>query len=86
VKNRPPNNRTMAPGSFALGHFPLEMVEFACERCERRGRLLKTKLIEVHGPDISLPDLRTAIARCDRAKNTSDPCGAHFVVLVPQRG
>jgi hypothetical protein len=59
------------------------MVELACEKCGRRGRLSKARLIEEHGPDVALPDLRTIIARCDRAGSMSDPCGAYYVALKP---
>jgi hypothetical protein len=74
----------MPVGSYTLGQFPHEMVELACEKCGRRGRLLKSKLIEAYGPKMALPDLRTLIARCDRAGCMSDPCGAYFVALVPK--
>jgi hypothetical protein len=57
------------------------MVELTCDKCGRRGRLLKTKLVEAYGPEIALPDLRTIIARCDRAGSMSDPCGAYYVAL-----
>jgi hypothetical protein len=73
----------MTAGSFTLAQFPLDMVEFACEKCGRRGRLLKAKLIEAYGGDFALPDLRTAIVRCDRAESVSDPCGAYYVALKP---
>ena len=59
------------------------MVELACDKCGRRGRLLKAKLIEAYRPDVALPDLRTMIARCDWAGSMSDGCGAHNVALVP---
>jgi hypothetical protein len=71
----------MANGSFTLAQFPLDMVELACDKCGRRGRLSKARLIEEHGPDIALPDLRTMIAQCDRAGSMSDPCGAYYVAL-----
>ena len=74
----------MPNGSSSLAQFPVDMVELACEKCGRRGRLLKAKLIEAYGGDIALPDLRAAIARCDRAQSMSDPCGAHYVALKPQ--
>lgn len=51
--------------------------KLACGKCGRRGRLLESKLIEAYGPDVALPDLRTMIARCDRAGSMSDPCGAY---------
>ena len=74
----------MTAGSFTLTQFPLDMVELACEKCGRRGRLLKAKLIEAYGGDIALPDLRTAIARCVWVGNMSDPCGAYYVALSPK--
>jgi len=73
----------MPNGSFTLAQFPLDMVELACEKCGRRGRLNKAKLIEAYGQDVALPDLRTIIARCDRAASISDPCGAYYVALKP---
>ena len=73
----------MPTGSFTLRQFPHEMVELACDKCGRRGRLLKSKLIEAYGPDITLPDLRTMITRRDRAGSMSDGCGTYYVALVP---
>ena len=73
----------MPNGSYSLAEFPLEMVELACEKCARRGRLLKTKLIEAYGADIALPDLRDLISRCDKAGSMSNPCGAYYVALKP---
>jgi len=74
----------MPNGSLSLSEFPLPMIELACDKCGRRGRLLKSKLIEAYRPDVALPDLRTMIAICDRAASMSDPCGAYFVALVPR--
>ena len=71
----------MPSGSFSLAQFPLDHVELACEKCGRRGRLLKAKLIAAYGRDVALPDLRTMIARCDRAASISDPCAAYYVAL-----
>ena len=67
--------------SYCLAQFPLPMVELACEKCGRRGRLRRDKLIEAYGPDVALPDLRTLIARRDRSANMSDPCGVYYVAL-----
>jgi hypothetical protein len=75
----------MPTGSFTLSQFPLGIVELACEKCGRRGRLSKAKLIEAYGADVALPDLRTMIARCGRATSMSDPCGVYYVVLAPAR-
>lgn len=48
------------------------MVELVCNRCGRRGRLRKDRLISKHGSDASLPDLRTRIARCERQGSMID--------------
>jgi hypothetical protein len=74
----------MPNGSLSISDFPLDMVELACDKCRRRGRLSKAKLVEEYGPDVALPDLRTLVARCDRAGSVSDPCGAFYVALVPK--
>jgi hypothetical protein len=71
-------------GSFTLAQFPLPTVELACEKSGGRGLLSKSRLIEEHGPDIVLPDLRTVIVRCDRAGSMPDLCEAYYVALKPQ--
>jgi hypothetical protein len=38
------------------------MLEVACSRCERHGRLSVAKLIERHGADAQLTNLRTVLA------------------------
>ena len=40
---------------YTLADYPLEMVEIECAKCGRHGRLL----VE-HGPDVKLPDTRSA--------------------------
>ena len=67
---------------LTLAEFPLEMVELACAKCKRRGRLLKAKLIEAYGADVPLPDLCRMIARCDRVNGMSDQCRAYYVALT----
>jgi hypothetical protein len=52
-------------GSIKLRDHPGDVVRLSCEKCGRRGRYRKSKLIAVHGPDIPLPDLRVEIAKCD---------------------
>lgn len=40
------------------------------------GGCSKAKLIEAYGPDVALSDLRTTLAKCERAGGMSNPCGA----------
>ena len=56
------------------------MLEIACRRCERRGRLRVDRLIEQHG-DAELPELRLTLAGdCPRAAivSISDQCDIYF--------
>ena len=61
------------------------MLEVACRRCERRGRLRIERLIAEHGSGVL--DLRAIIAAdCPRMRNPStsiyDRCGVHFPELL----
>ena len=51
-----------------------------CEACGRRGRYNVAKLIEQHGGDIKLPDLRHVLANCPRAQSASihDRCKVRY--------
>ena len=46
-------------GSITSGELQgkLTMLEVACHRCERKGRVSLARLIEEHGADKGLPDL-----------------------------
>jgi hypothetical protein len=60
----------------------LEMLEVACHRCDRRGRLGLAHLIAEQGAGIGL--LRTILAGdCARARavTINDCCGVHFPQL-----
>jgi len=60
------------------------MLEVACSRCERRGRLSLAKLVEQHGTTARLTDLRATIAGdCPHVGATSihDRCGVHYPQL-----
>ena len=63
----------------ALKDFPHDLVRVACDKCGRRGQIRKDKLIEEHGRDIVMPDLRHRIAQCPRRHNMSDPCGIYYL-------
>lgn len=68
--------------SPSLRDFPLDLVRVACEKCGRSGQIRKDRLIEKHGGDVVMPDLRHLIAECPRRDNMSDPCGVHYVDLA----
>jgi hypothetical protein len=74
----------MANGVITLAEMRakgMTMLEVACRRCERRGRLRIERIIAEHGSGVR--DLRAIIAAdCPRMRNPSTPiyerCGAHF--------
>jgi hypothetical protein len=81
-------------GAVTLGDIAgkLQLLDVACSRCERRGRLSVAKLIERRGASAGLPDLRQTIAGdCPHVGSTSihDRCGVHYPQLpslfVPSR-
>jgi hypothetical protein len=62
----------------------LTMLEVACRRCERRGRLNLERLIVEHGVDAALPELGSILAGdCPRQRSVGsyDRCGVHFPQL-----
>jgi len=61
----------------------ITMLEIACRRCERRGRLSVPRLIERHG-DMKLPELGRVLAgdcRKAAAVSISDRCDVFFPKL-----
>jgi hypothetical protein len=74
-------------GAVTLGDIAdrLAMLDVACSKCDRRGRLSVAKLIAEHGSDMRLPDLRERLAGdCPRVRSASvvDRCGVHYPQLV----
>jgi hypothetical protein len=70
------------PGqTFTLADFPFDMIELACEKCGRHGKLRKARVIEQYGRDIGLAHLREKLAQCELMGRMYDPCGAYFVGL-----
>lgn len=66
----------------------LPVLEVACTRCERCGRLYTDRLIAQHSARMPLPTLlRILSADCPRrvAGLVHDPCGAHFPGLARVR-
>ena len=60
------------------------MLEVRCGHCPRSGRLRIDKLIDEHGRDMSLPDLRTILASdCEHkgAARRADQCQVYYPQL-----
>ena len=75
----------MKRGSVTLGDLidRIAMLEVACSRCERRGRLQVDLLIERHG-GMELPELGRVLAEdCRKAASVSisDQCDVFFPKL-----
>jgi hypothetical protein len=51
----------------------LTMLDVACNRCDRRGRLRADRLLAEHGPDLPMPKLRRIIAAEERISRQVDP-------------
>ena len=73
-------------GSITIGELQgkLTMLEVACHRCERRGRVSLSRLIEEHGADTGLPDLWEILAGdCEHARSTAlnNRCAIYYPQL-----
>ena len=61
-------------GSITLSELQgkLSMLDVACHRCERSGRVSLVRLIDEHGADTGLPDLWESLAGdCQHAGSTA---------------
>jgi hypothetical protein len=73
-------------GSITLGELQgnLTMLQVACHRCERRGRVSVVRLSEEHGADTGLPDLGESLAGdCPNARTTAvhNRCAIYYPQL-----
>jgi hypothetical protein len=76
----------MSHSSIRLGdpQGKLTMLEIACRRCERHGKLRLQRLVAKHGAGMDLPTLGTILAGdCPRVRSVGiyDRCGVHFPQL-----
>ncbi len=76
----------MATGSLSLDDIVrrYRMLEVRCGKCTRSGRLRIDKLIDEHGRDMSLPDLRAFLAAdCEHksAAGLADQCQVFYPQL-----
>ena len=69
-------------GAWILGEWPLPLVRIKCEKCQRVGQYHTAKLIEKHGADMNMPELRHVLAQCSRRYTMNDPCQVVFVDRV----
>lgn len=58
-----------APDAYTLAHVRANRVIVECETCDRRGEYSTARLIETHGADITLPDLRDKLVTCPHANS-----------------
>ena len=73
-----------ARGSITLGELQgkLTMLDIACHRCERHGRVSLSRLIEEHGADTGLPDLWEA-SRAIVSMHTQRPSTTAAPSIIP---
>ena len=69
---------------MTLGKYPKPMVRVICSRCDRKGQYRKETLLALHGPDVTMPDLRHLIAKCERHGKHGDACGIRYRDLLPR--
>jgi hypothetical protein len=59
------------------------MLEVACHRCDRKGRVSLARLIEEHGAGMGLPDLWQSLAGdCPNARSTA--LNSRCAIYYPQ--
>src|SRR5207248_39531 len=73
-------------GSITLGELQgkLDLLDIACHRCERSGRVSLARLIDEHGADTGLPDLWERLAGdCQHARSTAlnNRCAIYYPQL-----
>ncbi len=76
----------MTTGSLSLDNISkrFHMLDVRCGNCTRHGRLRIDKLIDEHGRDMSLPDLRVILAgECEHmtAARRKDQCQVFYPQL-----
>ena len=77
-----------ARGLITLGELQgkLDLLDIACHRCERSGRVSLARLIDEHGADTGLPDLWESLAGdCQHAHTTAlnNRCAIYYPQLPP---
>ena len=52
----------MSTSATLLAHYPGDVVEIVCSKCDRSGCYRKASLVAIHGAEIALRDLRAKMA------------------------
>lgn len=71
--------------SMTLREYSKPLVRLICSRCDRKGQYRKETLLDLYGPDVTMPDLLHLIAKCEHHGNMSSPCGVRYGDLLPRR-
>ena len=81
---RQAEHQAVTTGALRLADYSGAMVNVACRKCSRSGRLRRSRLEAVHGADIVLPELLARIAAdCPKMRALgTDRCGAYFPDLA----
>jgi hypothetical protein len=70
----------MPRDALTLADLRAPTLAIVCEPCGRRGRYNVWRLIAAHGGDIRLPELKTILANCEKARAFSiyDRCKVKY--------
>jgi len=75
----------MPGGVISLGEIAgrTALLQVACDRCDRRGRIRTARLLAEHGADLPVAELLRILAGCPGAQGLQphERCGAHFPQL-----
>jgi hypothetical protein len=67
---------------IALRDYPFTTVRVVCHRCERQERFRRERLLEEHGPGITMRDLREQIVICHERHRPGQSCRAYYPDLT----
>lgn len=62
---------------------PGSVIRIGCDRCGRRGQYRRETLANRYGIWAGMTAIRLELAKCDRVRDMSNPCGASFVAPLP---
>lgn len=66
-------------GAYTLGDVRAPRIVIECDLCQRRGDWSTQRLLETHGPDISMPDLKFELITCKNIDTSNlTPCKAEY--------